>query len=221
MANHQDKPCEPCEGGPEQAGSVYECPELLDETAALLRSRLYKVALIFLAAFSLMVAAGFFMETGHGSLSIFVWVMPFVFGALALLLRSPLCLCLFRLRFFEFAVFGAAGAFHVLRHFLVVDEIIGRQGPALVPTAACLNVLIWFFLIVLYAMFIPNTWRRAAVMIGVMAAAPLVVNLIVEWQYPAVAAVTPPDLRVVLVLVTLMGIAASVYGTHTINRLRT
>ena len=57
-----------------------------------------------------------------------------------------------------------------------------------------------------------------------MAAVPLGVNAFMEWRYPLIAEVagqTTIELRAVLVLITLVGSGAAVYGTHIINRLRT
>ena len=40
----------------------------------------------------------------------------------------------------------------------------------------------WMLLIFCYALFVPNTWRRAAVVIGLMAAAPIARQLFAYWR---------------------------------------
>ncbi len=219
MTNQQSGPSEPGERDPQQPDPAYECPELLDETIALLRSRLHKVALIFLLGFSLMLASSLFVEFGLLRLSL--WLAVIFYAAVGVFLRKPVCLSLRALRWFELGIFGAAGALHVYRHFLVVQEIVRRGDEGLAAVSAAINVLIWFLLIVVYAMFIPNTWRRAALVIGVMAVVPLVVNLLTEWRHPFITEQSAVELRVVLVLITLLGSTAAIYGTHIINRLRT
>ena len=78
----------------------------------------------------------------------------------------------------------------------------------------------WLLLIFTYAMFIPNTWRRAAVVIGAMALAPdlLVVGMMLA--YPQVAdAMTAADFMQ-HVLTMVVAAVAAVFGTHLINTLR-
>jgi serine/threonine protein kinase len=78
----------------------------------------------------------------------------------------------------------------------------------------------WLLLIFTYGMFIPNTWRRAAFVIGAMALAP---NLLVAGMmlvYPKVAQVITVADVVSHVLVMLVAAVASVFGTYLINALR-
>src|SRR5206468_1170454 len=54
-------------------------------------------------------------------------------------------------------------------HFMV-------QNPGSEGMLADQRALIWVLLIVAYGIFIPNTWRRCALSVGVMALMPLVVG---------------------------------------------
>ena len=49
-----------------------------------------------------------------------------------------------------------------------------RPGPLVLLTSA--NATRWFFLIVVYGVFIPNTWQRCAVVVSAMALTPLVLT---------------------------------------------
>jgi serine/threonine-protein kinase len=78
----------------------------------------------------------------------------------------------------------------------------------------------WLLLIFTYAMFIPNTWRRAALVIGAMALAPALLVVAMTLAYPQVAALMTAADFMQHVLVMLVAAVASVYGTHLINALR-
>src|SRR5262249_9180476 len=84
----------------------------------------------------------------------------------------------------------------------------------------CTNALVWLIMIFIYAMFIPNTWRRALLVVLLMAATPLIQNQLVEWQQPALAVIMPTGLNGVLTLLIVIGVGCAVYGTHLINNLR-
>jgi serine/threonine-protein kinase len=77
------------------------------------------------------------------------------------------------LSFTELLVFGGSATFFV---FLTYERLVrsAPQGyilPILQP---------WILLIFVYALFIPNTWRRAAAIIGAMAMAPMLTVLFVS-----------------------------------------
>src|SRR5262245_9721793 len=106
----------PPSGGPSTAGSpttlsgtgrepgLFGCPELADETTALLRVRLRAVSLIFLLAFGLFlvrdfVASGYAAyHRWHQELQYFHIGLLVLFGAVTVLLSSRACLNLAHLR---------------------------------------------------------------------------------------------------------------------------
>jgi serine/threonine-protein kinase len=77
-------------------------------------------------------------------------------------------------------------------------------------------------LIFTYALFIPNTWRRAAVVIGIMAAAPIALLAYMSQRDIAFANVLRDYNDYILEVTVMMAIAwiTGVYGTHTIRTLR-
>ncbi len=120
-----------------------------------------------------------------------------------------------QLRLAELAIFGWTGLFFLrVQHFTTL-YYANEQGYVPNPVG------MWFALIFTYAIFIPNTWRRAAVVIGVLAAAPVIWTIIDMVCFPAVAA-CPNAFEHVrsLVLMMLLGFGSSVYGTHMIGTLR-
>ena len=87
------------------------------------------------------------------------------------------------------------------------------------------SVLFMFAIMSTYGIFIPNTWRRAALVVAPMALAPPAAMLILHLLHPELLNFT---VRVASfeqvsenVLMLLIGAGASVYGTHVINTLRT
>src|SRR5262249_15054805 len=78
----------------------------------------------------------------------------------------------------------------------------------------------WLLLIFTYGMFIPNTWRRAALVIGAMALVPdlLVVGMMLA--YPEVAHQMTEMAFINHLLVMVIAAVAAVFGTHPINTLR-
>src|SRR5262249_19332513 len=120
---------------------------------------------------------------------------------------------LHKLRIAELIIFGLPGLFFLLlQHRVTLSEAARGYVPPPMP--------FWLLLIFTYAMFIPNTWRRAAVVVGCMALAPdlLVVGMMVA--HPEVRAAMTEMGFVQQVLTMIVAAVAAVFGTHLINRLR-
>jgi serine/threonine-protein kinase len=78
----------------------------------------------------------------------------------------------------------------------------------------------WLLLIFTYGMFIPNTRRRAAWMIGVMALAPLLLIAVMIAARPEVRAAMSGLIITHHVLTMVVAAVAALFGTHLINTLR-
>jgi serine/threonine-protein kinase len=83
----------------------------------------------------------------------------------------------------------------------------------------------FFALIVVYGMFIPNRWRRAAVVIGIMAVAPALVALVLWVGYPKLRIALSPVLTLQDVSFTALFILAgsiiAIIGSHLVDTMRT
>ncbi len=192
-------------------------PRLTKETQGLLRLRLRAAAVILLIGFGVFLVrhvVGVLAGEPLDSLLLSSHVLVvLVLGLVSIVLCRQCVFSLRKLRIAELIVFGLPTLFFLLlqRYSTLTAAARGFMTP---PMA------FWPLLIFTYAMFIPNNWRRAALVIGVMALAPvlLVVGMIVA--YPAVGeGMTAADL---LQHVLTMAIAAvgAVFGTHLINALR-
>ncbi|MGD9648259.1 MAG: serine/threonine-protein kinase [Pirellulales bacterium] len=125
------------------------------------------------------------------------------------------------LRFVELLVFGSTAVhfavmqFEALRYFAVVHPNSMNLAIALHSTT-----LYWCTLVFVYGIFIPNTVRRAAVVVGAMCAAPLVVMSLAWFALPAVRPMA--DLSVFGETGLMMAIVyfATVYGISTMGELR-
>jgi serine/threonine-protein kinase len=141
-----------------------------------------------------------------------------VFVVLVLGLNAaPLCrqctVSMSKLRVAELAIFALPATFFLLlQHHLTLED--ARRG-ILSPLQP-----FWLLLVFTYGMFIPNMWRRAALVIGAMAIAPMLLAVGMWLAYPQVAAVMTGIGFLQQVLVLLVAAVASVFGTHLINSLR-
>jgi serine/threonine-protein kinase len=78
----------------------------------------------------------------------------------------------------------------------------------------------WIMLIFVYAMYIPNTWWRAAVIIGILAAIPIISNLTAILLSEPLSHVLTWDGWVGIFLVMSLTAVTGVFGVDTIGRLR-
>lgn len=118
----------------------------------------------------------------------------------------------------EIIVFGGSALFFVFLTYvrLVESSADGFVVPILSP---------WLLLIFVYALYIPNTWRRAAAVIGAIAAAPILTLLVVRMtsdDFVDVVTTNPHFEGFVLssTLTILLSAVGAVYGVRTMGRLR-
>jgi serine/threonine-protein kinase len=193
-------------------------PHLTTETQALLRLRLRAAAFMLLIGFGAFlvrhVVGGLTGEPVSPALLgvhvLVVLVLSFCTGPLWW--HSDLSIK--KLRIAELVIFGSPAAFFLmLQHRATLED--GGGGVVMPPPLP-----FWLLLIFTYGMFIPNTWRRAALVIGAMAVAPILLLAGMMLAYPQVAGAMTAVGIMQNVLVLLIAAVASVVGTHLINTLR-
>jgi len=192
-------------------------PHLTNETQALLRSRLHSAALMLLVGFGIFLIrhlVGVF--TGEPLFPVllgFHALVVFVLGVLGAPFWWHLDLSIKRLRLAELVIFGFPAAFFLMLQLRVtLDDAARSVMPPPLP--------FWLLLIFTYGMFIPNTWRRAAFVIGAMALAPILLVAGMTLWYPQVAAEMTPIRIAQQALVLVIAAVASAVGTRLINTLR-
>jgi serine/threonine-protein kinase len=192
-------------------------PHLTKETQALLRSRLRAAALILLIGFGIFLIRHVVgVLTGEPLSPVLLGIHVLVVLVLGVS-AAPLCrhctVSITKLRISELVIFGLPAVFFLmLQHRMTLED--ARRGVIPPPST------FWLLLIFTYGMFIPNTWRRAALVTGAMALAPLLLIGSMTLAYPQVAEVMTIIGFVQHVLVLLVAAVAAVFGTHLINTLR-
>ena len=149
---------------------------------------------------------------GHFLLAVHVLVV-LVLSLSLVLLYCDVPLSMPKLRLAELAIFLPPAAFFALlqRRWTLIDVDRGFVTP---PMA------FWILLIFTYAIFIPNTWRRASLVIGAMALTPILLVFEMVLAYPKVAAtITAVDVLQHLFVMVVAAVGA-VFGAHLINTLR-
>jgi serine/threonine-protein kinase len=206
-------------------------PQLTGEITALLRRRLRIAALIIAVGLVLYAAVVWLLVLWQGEIDstwlylviTFSCLVTPVATLLALLLWSRCPLALPRLRAIELVAYGVTLAFWSWVEYDVLSggrmHDYGIHGAlGMVTLARCL-ALPWFGSIVLYGTFIPNSWRRCAAFVGVMALAPLLIGLTLGLA----GRVGARPLAVFLFETgwwMALGAACAIYGCHKISLLR-
>jgi serine/threonine-protein kinase len=195
--------------------------ELSGEVAVLLRTRLRAAALLFFAAF----ATFFVWHTVILDVSTWMAVTLYaahltttiVLGTIGVSLCSHCRLTASQLRWTELLTFGVPVAFFALMQYVRTTQWVDLYH-VYPPLAAA-----WLLPIFTYCIFIPNTWRRAAVVIGLMAAVPVIMTAVMACSQPACSALLLGQYHVIVETVLVMTIAGGggVWGVYIINSLRT
>ena len=155
-------------------------------------------------------------------LLVFQFVVSGVLWGAMLLMWSTRPLVLRQLRLVEAMVFGLSTVCVAAGQYTQISVSVEQAGSVVAPIQTHL-VTPYFFVILIYGMFVPNTWRRATAAVALMAAAPLVVvGLLltrpVVWRQ--VVSVTSLTELSAMGIQLLIGACCAVYGTHVINRLQ-
>jgi serine/threonine-protein kinase len=155
----------------------------------LLRRRLRIAVLITLAGFGIFLVRNLLEPGPHSALEeqtrIFHTFVVAVMIVLTCALWSTWQISLRWLRVMELTLFGVAAAFFLWLQFVVfqngrvlalANPDVPDSGERVLRLAAGGHSLRWFCLIVIYGVFIPNTWKRCALVVGLMALTPLVLT---------------------------------------------
>jgi eukaryotic-like serine/threonine-protein kinase len=211
-------PVEPAKvSGPKKEIVDGSGPPLTKETQPLVRMRLRAAALILLIGFGVFlvrhVVGALTGEPLDPVLLSFHTLVVLVLGFSMLPLCRQCPVSMRNLRVAELVIFSLPGMF-----FLALErrEILAGVGRGFMPPP----MSFWPLLIFTYGMFIPNTWRRAALVIGVMALAPVLLIVGMMLARPEVANVITGVDFMQHGLVMLVAAVAAVFGTHLINTLR-
>jgi eukaryotic-like serine/threonine-protein kinase len=203
---------------------------LADETRAVVRTRLREMAVIYSLIFGMFVILRpFLLGLPTASISTPFWGAIVLLGGLAVYLSSRRHLSLARLRLLELAMVISLASFVTFYQTSVFIERSLQKDPVRAQLVMKNFVLLTSILILTYGIYVPKSWRRAAIVSAILALIPLVSILGSYLSYPR-------DLQWVferredgLIPMRLFGVdavflltlaAMSAFGAYTISRLR-
>src|SRR5262245_48285502 len=150
-------------------------PHLSAETRDTLRYRLRLTAILFFIGFSSFLVRWAFhwsdwYVAGHQYLFYIHALTTVTLGALAMMLCRRCTFSLGKLRFAELLVFGCPALFFVVygTHMTMIDATQGEGHLQYVTPP-------WMLLLFTYALFIPNTWQRASVILTAIGMMPILI----------------------------------------------
>jgi hypothetical protein len=188
------------------------------EAQALLRRRL----IIIFSILAVMGAAGAFAELVTGlHYEWWHWLVPGLWVGLVTLMavrrlsRRALRIC-------ELVGFGILWVLYISWTAVVggADSLQQQaDGPYAVTFPAYTVSLLWFALMTIYGIAVPNTWRRAAVVVGAMAATPFVV-VVCDWWYDAPPVHVRTEFLICVGFWMVEGAAVAIFGSHKLTQYR-
>jgi serine/threonine-protein kinase len=193
------------------------------EIQTLLRKRLKFVALMSCAGFAVYLLNVLLLYSEALLIAMYT-VMLVITGGLARLVWSRRPLSMQQLRRIEVALFASLGLFFTsvqCRFFsaglLPAVAQYGFLGSFLLARSLSFN---WFVMIILYGILIPNTWRRCAVVVGLMAIWPLLLNASAGLWGPLLDARQMANFLLESSINMTLAASLAVYGSHRIEVLR-
>jgi serine/threonine-protein kinase len=202
-------------------------PSTFGEIQALLRKRLRIIALICSVSFAAFLPIEYF---SYDRMPEFVWFrlvphmsMLALVAALAVVLWSNRQFSLARLRLMElilFAVLNVGFSWDLYGSLRVWLPIYAARGPVDLVVLATYASFIWSVLIVGYGALIPNTWRRCAAVVGVMALIPIAIGAAAGLTDRAVPGLLLGRFLFHAGFLLTFAVALAVFGSHHIQVLR-
>jgi serine/threonine-protein kinase len=222
--------------GRRDAGAIDPRPRLTEsqELRPLLRRRLMLACLVAAFGFALeilrvvgtrLLDTDTFSPGGYVPFVLRSSIAIVVFAALWLALRSWNTLSLTQLRRIELIIGAMLGVVGVIETRLMFAEDLNWMAElsddrnVLLVYLASSSSIYWMAVIVGYATFIPNSTRRSAVVIGMIAAAPVLVG---AWSVVGASLTTRQSLNFLATLAmwTLVAAAIAIYGVRRVEVLR-
>ncbi len=192
-------------------------PQLTEEIQSLLRRRLRLATIVLAAGFAIFLLLHVALYLPADRVGVFFLIFHIVTTVALAGVAAVICqrceVSLGWLRFYELTTFGLPTAFLLTFQYLDVHRTV-IQGHFDFPIG------VWLVMIYTYALFIPNTIRRATVIIAILTLMPVGLLLAqVSFHPMAGAAASGVDLLATILLLLLAAVG-SVFGVDTIGSLR-
>ena len=190
-------------------------------TEELLRKRLRAVGLVLFVTEIIWLTIELLGD--NASFPIIQIALVLALGCVTVLLFGKKAISLTPLRALELLIFGSAAVYVAVQDYTSVYQSaeLGNSGLAL--SGLLKSVLHYVLLVVVYGMFIPNTWQRAALVVIPLAGIPVVAGLVLSGSYPqmaqAIAQAGSGEFADVG-LILIMSIAIAIWGTRIVSLYR-
>ncbi len=196
-------------------------PHPTSEIQSLLHKRLRFLAFLFAAGMAIVVLL-VLLSPGNPWYAIAVYCLVFVAtAALAGVLWKKSSLSLRHLRVIEFLLFGTIFVFWTLLHAVLYPYFRLDKPPIWFGSIMAHAIsLPWVFVILLYGIFIPNTWRRCAAVVGTAAVIPLLISITTGLSADATRGHGPELFWVTMAVWMASAAAFAIHGSHRIEILR-
>jgi len=187
---------------------------------SLLQRRLRAATLALMFAFGAYFARSLLLR--QSVLPVTHGLMLLIYAGCTAALRRPRPIA--RLRALEVAIFAIAAAYLAAVQYGALLDLARQGDAAALPTLTKRFVLYTFVLVVIYGMLIPNTWRRAAWVVALVALAPALSGVLLRLTHPELGRFTRQVATLEQVsdnlLILTIGALLAVFGTQVINTLR-
>ena len=187
-------------------------------TESLLRRRLLSLNLVFFVTGVIWLSVNLLSQ--RPSFPIIQIPLLLGMGCMALLLFSKKPLSLTPLRALELLLFGLAAAYIGLQDFTLIDQSAARGDSGMALSGLLRTVSHYVLLVIVYGMFIPNTWHRAAWVVAPLAATPVAATLFLWGKYPEIAetmALTHSGEFVEVGVLLIFSVAIAIGGTQIVG----
>ena len=196
--------------------------KITTEIQRLLRSRMRAGALTIAIALTLWL-----LRDIYEGFVYMAWVrvgLILFYAVSAALLYSERKMGLRQLRVFEVGLFSIVALWFAADRYHFTWEAATDGDTAALIFAVAFSVMIYFAFLIAYAIFVPNTWKRALLATGLMALVPIAVIEALRVRqieaYSFVRETLTFAQMTSMVLILLVGVFIATLGTHRINTLR-
>ncbi len=188
------------------------------ETLDLLRIRLRSVGVVLSAGLLL----GFFQNLLFVSEPLMQkvhLVVILLVGLTTLLLFTSLALTRTAVRGIEVTLLGSVSFFLAMAEHAMARQLFAAGRQELLLSYLQEQVVPFTLVILIYGMFIPNTWKRAAAVVVPIALVPLVLRLVLRLEFPEFEALVSVEEATSTLAPLAIAVGAAVYGAHVISGL--
>ncbi|MGI9471001.1 MAG: serine/threonine protein kinase [Rubripirellula sp.] len=192
-------------------------PKFSDETRQLLHARLIASSLLT----SVLLGVAFVANLSAGRE--WWWLRALVLvviGLTAVLLKQVRQPTISQLRFCELLIFSAIFTQVILMMTTRMGKYVALGDAVSAISVQYIYLCIWCILLLVYAIFVPNSWRRGAAILFPLAAVPYVILYVQRSLSDSFQAVLSQGEFASPLPLPFLAATIGVYGTHVINSVR-